>query len=51
MQLEVPAADGVVGERELPAVAADERRRVGQLEPPALVGALEDTRRVSTKTA
>ena len=42
MQLAVPAADGVVGQRKLPALAADQRRRIRQLKPPAFVGTLED---------
>ena len=39
-KLGVAAADGVVGDGKLPALAADEHGRVGQLKSAALVGAL-----------
>ena len=38
----MPAADGVVGEGKLPAVASDERGGVGQLKSAALVRTLND---------
>ena len=46
----MPAADGVVGQGQLPAVAADHAGSIGQFESPALVRALK-TRRVSTRKA
>ena len=41
-QLAMPAADGVVGEGQLPAVAPDQRRGIGQLKSAAFVRTLQN---------